>query len=479
MRGDAVGHDAVAYVLAVGQAEVLLRRHVAQHRRTEPTDHRRTDRAGDVVVARCDVGGQRPQRIERRFAAFAQLLVHVLLDQLHRHVAGAFDHGLHVVLPGDLRQLTQRLQLTELRGIVGICDAAWAQAVTQREGHVIGLHDLADLFEMRVEEILLVVRQAPLGHDRATAADDAGDPLGGERHIAQQHAGVDGEVIHALLGLLDQCVAEDLPGERLGAAIDLLQRLVDRHGTDRHRRVADDPLAGLMDVLAGGQVHHRVTAPADRPHQLLHLLGNARGNSAVADVGVDLGQEIAADDHRLAFRMVDVVGQHRTAAGDFVAHELRGDDLLDRSAERLARVLLQQPGIADRVQPLVLADGDEFHFRRDDAAARVVHLGDVGTCTRTARQAARGEAHRIELRVMLAIATERRAQSFQPLGITAFFHPAATQCRQTSGQIDAHLRIGVRARRVVNGHRCILFASEQGRRAGQRDLAHRHLQIRA
>ncbi|KAG1591861.1 hypothetical protein G6F46_014551 [Rhizopus delemar] len=134
---------------------------------------------------------------------------------------------------------------------------------------------------------------------------------------------MDGEVIHALLGLLDQRVAEDLPGECLGAAVNLLKRLVDRHGTDRHRRVADDPFAGFVDVLAGGQVHHRVAAPADRPHQLLHLLGDAGGHRAVADVGVDLGEEVAADDHRLAFRMVDVVGQHRTAAGDLVAHEFR------------------------------------------------------------------------------------------------------------------------------------------------------------
>ena len=51
--------------------------------------------------------------------------------------------------------------------------------------------------------------------------------------------GVDGEVVHALLGLLDQGVAEDLPGEVFGLAVDLFQRLVDRHRADRHRAVAD------------------------------------------------------------------------------------------------------------------------------------------------------------------------------------------------------------------------------------------------
>ena len=39
--------------------------------------------------------------------------------------------------------------------------------------------------------------------------------------------------IDALLGLLDQRVAEDFPREVFGLAIDLFERLVDRHGADR------------------------------------------------------------------------------------------------------------------------------------------------------------------------------------------------------------------------------------------------------
>src|SRR3546814_10801116 len=99
---------------------------------------------------------------------------------------------------------------------------------------------------------------------------------------------------------------------------------------------------------------------------------------AVADVGVDLGQEIAADDHRLAFRVVDVVGQDRAAAGDLVADEFGRDGLLDAGAEGLPRVLLAQHLVAHRFEALVLADRDVLHLRRDDAATRVVHLADVG-----------------------------------------------------------------------------------------------------
>src|SRR5579883_880811 len=69
--GDLVGDHADLDVVAVGQAEMLLGRDVAEHRRAEPADHRGADARGDVVVARRDVGDERSQRVERRLAALA------------------------------------------------------------------------------------------------------------------------------------------------------------------------------------------------------------------------------------------------------------------------------------------------------------------------------------------------------------------------------------------------------------------------
>jgi hypothetical protein len=77
MGGDLVGDDADLDVVTIGQAEMLLRRDVAEHRRAEPADHRCADARGDVVVARGDIGRQRPERVERRLAADLELLVHV------------------------------------------------------------------------------------------------------------------------------------------------------------------------------------------------------------------------------------------------------------------------------------------------------------------------------------------------------------------------------------------------------------------
>ena len=135
--------------------------------------------------------------------------------------------------------------------------------------HIVVAHDVADLLEVLVQEAFLVTRQAPLRHDATAARHDAGHAVGGQRHIGQPHAGMDGEIIHALFALLDQRVAVDFPVELDRVAVDLLQRLIDRHGADRHRRIAHDPFAGVVDVAAGGQIHHRVGAPADRPHHLV------------------------------------------------------------------------------------------------------------------------------------------------------------------------------------------------------------------
>src|SRR5690606_9204981 len=188
-------------------------------------------------------------------------------------------------------------------------------------------------------------------------------------HVAQQYTGVDGEIVHALLGLLDQGIAEDLPVQILGYSTDLFQRLVDGHSTYRHRRVADDPLPGLVDIPAGGQVHDGVGAPAGGPGHLLHLLLDGGTQRRVADIAVDLHQEIAADDHRLQLRVIDVGRQNGTPPGDLLADELGRDLARNSGAETVPRMLvLQQPCFPGLSQLHVLADGDELHLRRDDAA---------------------------------------------------------------------------------------------------------------
>lgn len=76
---------------------------------------------------------------------------------------------------------------------------------------------------MLVSEVLLVVRNAPFGVDGPPSADDTRQAVGRVRHKSKQKTGVDGEVVHSLLGLFDKRVAEDLPSEILSNAIHLKQ----------------------------------------------------------------------------------------------------------------------------------------------------------------------------------------------------------------------------------------------------------------
>jgi hypothetical protein len=208
---------------------------------------------------------------------------------------------------------------------------------------------------------------------------------------------MDGEIVDALLGLLDQRVAKHFPRELLGLAVDFLEGLVNRHRADRHRRIADDPFARLVDVLAGRQVHHGVAAPARRPRHLLDFLGDRARQRRVADIGVDLHEEVAPDDHGLRFRMIDVRRNDRAAARDFVAHEFRRHHRGNRRAETLARVLARDE-LGQAFAPLRFADRDVFHFGRDDAFARVMHLRNVHPGLRAPRMALEIEAQFRELR---------------------------------------------------------------------------------
>lgn len=71
-----------------------LRGDVAQHSRAHSADISRSDGGSDVVIPRSDVGGKRPQRVERSFMAPVQLVAHVLGYLVQRYMPGAFIHHL-------------------------------------------------------------------------------------------------------------------------------------------------------------------------------------------------------------------------------------------------------------------------------------------------------------------------------------------------------------------------------------------------
>src|SRR4029077_755525 len=100
------------------------------------------------------------------------------------------------------------------------------------------------------------------------AADDAGDALGNQRQVLNEHAGVDGHVVHTLGRLLFDYFEHDFRIQ----VFDTLYAgngFIDRNRSDRDRRVTEDGFADFMDVAARGEIHNRVGAVVNGGMELL------------------------------------------------------------------------------------------------------------------------------------------------------------------------------------------------------------------
>src|SRR5512146_539531 len=118
--------------------------------------------------------------------------------------------------------------------------------------------------------------QTPLRHDRAPARNNSGQPLCRHWNVGEPYTSMNGEVVDTLLSLFDQGVTKNFPREIFRLAINLLQRLINRNGADGNGAVADYPLTGFMNIFASGEIHYRVSSPADGPGHFLDFLLDAR-----------------------------------------------------------------------------------------------------------------------------------------------------------------------------------------------------------
>ena len=92
------------------------------------------------------------------------------------------------------------------------------------------------------------------------------------------------------------------------------------------------------------------------------------------------------------------------AARDFIAHKLRCDLRRNARAEGMPRMLLGQYAKLPRLlQAHVFADSDIFHFRSDDAAPGIMHLGHVGAGAGAAVSAPRATAELVETGIRLRV----------------------------------------------------------------------------
>ncbi len=138
-----------------------------------------------------------PRGIEWRFVAVLSSSVMLVADHLHWHVSWPSIITCTSYSQSDFGSSPRVCSSGKLRFVVGITNGALTQAVAQRQGDIVRGTDFTDLAEVPVEEVFLMVRQAPFGHDRA-AARQYGQTLRRHRHAAQQHARMNGEVVDSV-----------------------------------------------------------------------------------------------------------------------------------------------------------------------------------------------------------------------------------------------------------------------------------------
>ena len=239
---------------------------------------------------------------------------------------------------------------------------------------------------MFVKERFAVVDKAPFAHDASSPAHDAAQALVCQMHIVTADSGMDGEVVHSLFTLLDERIFIDFPCQVFHLAVYFFQSLVDGHCAHGNGTVAHNPFACLVDVVAGREIHQRITAPFAAPYRLVHLFFNDGSGGGIADVGVYLEQKVASDNHRFAFRVIDVGRQHGAPGGNLVANELGRNVCVD----------------AQFLAVHVFADGYIFHFRSDDTLLGIIHLRAALSCFCTVGQGDMFKAQMVERRVVAA-----------------------------------------------------------------------------
>ena len=131
MRRDLVGDHAIAHIPGIRQSEMLLRRHIAEHRRPGISRHRRTDRTRDVVISRRAVDHHRAEHVERRVITPLLFALHIHRHFVERNVPRSLDHRLHV---GGTAAAHKFAEHVEIRNKPRISLEELEEALTQKKG---------------------------------------------------------------------------------------------------------------------------------------------------------------------------------------------------------------------------------------------------------------------------------------------------------------------------------------------------------
>ena len=226
-----------------------------------------------------------------------------------------------------------------------------------------------------------------------------------------------------------------------------------------------------MDVTARREVHDRVGPPAYRPHHLLDFLGDARTHRRIADVGVHLDKEVAADRHRLKLDVVDVGRNDGAAARHLAANEFRRHELRNLGSETLAvgdALLCLCDGCLTRE---ILAMGHINHFLGDDPSACEFVLGHELPLPCGAQRASCGTERRETVGGDDAVVL-RTNRAALDRGITSRRDPGLAHRLKPVFEVDSRRVLRVRSRRIVDPNRRLI-------RVAKGDLAERYANVQA
>ena len=263
MAGDLRSHYPFVYIIQIRQTQMLRRSDVAKEVCPACCRQRPPDRRSDVIIARCHIGDDRSQDIERRLVSELLCDLHIHADIRDRHMPRAFHHDLHPRLARTHDQLTQIDQLRDLHGICRVMPAAAAASIAQRQCDIILLQKQQQTVKLFVERILLPVHVHPRKEHRAAARDQICDALISHdvlRRLTVQPR-MDRHEIHAILRMTFHDREEIICRHILQPLVKDALHIIHRHRTDGRRTVFHQPFTERRRLPIAGQIHDGL-----RPH---------------------------------------------------------------------------------------------------------------------------------------------------------------------------------------------------------------------
>ena len=193
--------------------------------------------------------------------------------------------------------------------------------------------------------------------------------------------------------------------------------------------------------------------------------------------------------------MVDIGRNDGAPARHFIAHEFRRY-LKRQVGPKAVACMLAGQHVGHALAPfaaggqrfhigvsvLVLANGDIFHFRRDQAAPRIMHLRNVLAVFGAPRLPCQIKPQSGQLFIGQARLPIGRAGPVHQFGIIALLNPCLPQRGQALTNVNRHIRIGIGPGCVIDINWRVFFAClTRQRHIGGRimlcDFAHRYANI--